>query len=92
MINTPSRRYSPTLICEDPVKHAGASRIVLSAEHRNGHLVVSVADDGVGGVEPFRGCGLNGLADRVAALGGNLSIDSRPGGGTVLTAELQCGS
>jgi signal transduction histidine kinase len=73
------------------VKHAGASRIVLSAERRDEKLVVSVVDDGSGDVEPSRGSGLNGLTDRVAALGGSLRIDSRPGG-TVLTAELPCES
>ena len=41
---------------------------------------------------PVPGSGLSGLADRVAALGGALRIDSRPGAGTTLTAELPCGS
>jgi signal transduction histidine kinase len=72
------------------VKHAQAKAIVLSAERRNGHLVVCVSDDGVGGASPGRGSGLTGLSDRVAALGGTLHIESAAGVGTTLTAELPC--
>jgi signal transduction histidine kinase len=74
------------------VKHAYASRITLSAGRENGKLVVTVADDGVGGAVPIQGSGLSGLADRVAALGGTLRIASAPGAGTTLTAELPCAS
>jgi len=74
------------------VKHAQATSISLSARRENGRLVVTVVDDGIGGAEPIAGSGLSGLADRVAALGGALRIDSRPGAGTTLTAELPCGS
>ena len=72
------------------VKHAGASRIALSADRRDGRLVVSIADDGVGGATAGHGSGLRGLSDRVAALGGTLRIESEPGAGTTLTAELPC--
>jgi len=54
--------------------------------------VVSVADDGVGGATVDRGSGLIGLSDRVAARGGSLRVDSVPGRGTRLTAELPCAS
>jgi signal transduction histidine kinase len=74
------------------VKHAGASRIDLIAQRRNGSLVVSVSDDGSGGADPEAGSGLRGLADRVAAQGGTLTLESRTGAGTLLTAELPCGS
>jgi signal transduction histidine kinase len=74
------------------VKHAQATSISLSARREDGRLVVTVIDDGIGGAEPVPGSGLSGLADRVAALGGALRIDSRPGTGTALTAELPCGS
>jgi signal transduction histidine kinase len=70
------------------VKHARARRITLSAQAHAGSLVVLVSDDGVGGARLDRGSGLRGLADRVAALGGTLRIDSDAGGGTVLTARL----
>jgi signal transduction histidine kinase len=74
------------------VKHAGASRIVLRARRQEGRLVVTVSDDGIGGATAGPGSGLRGLTDRVAALGGILRVESPPGAGTTLTAELPCGS
>jgi len=82
------------IACEgltNAVKHAKASKVVLSAGRANGKLVVSVADDGVGGAAGAGGSGLRGLADRIAAQGGTLEIRSEPGAGTTLTAELPCG-
>jgi signal transduction histidine kinase len=73
-------------------KHAGASHVVLRAERQNGTLVVSVDDDGVGGAVPSEGSGLSGITDRVAALGGRVTVVSPPGRGTVVTAELPCES
>jgi signal transduction histidine kinase len=58
----------------------------------NGNLVLRVRDDGLGGALPSEGSGLAGMSDRVAALGGTLRVDSPPGRGTVVTAELPCGS
>ncbi|HEX5996246.1 MAG TPA: sensor histidine kinase [Jiangellales bacterium] len=74
------------------VKHAAANRVALRVAHQDGRLVVSVADDGVGGAVPRIGSGLTGLSDRVAARGGSLRIDSIPGQGTTLTAEIPCAS
>ena len=51
-------------------------------------VVVTVADDGVGGAETGRGSGLGGLTDRVEAVGGRLEITSPPGAGTTLSARL----
>jgi signal transduction histidine kinase len=73
-------------------KHARAGEIgVRIARHRD-LLIVEVFDDGVGGADPARGTGLRGLADRVAAVDGHLTITSPPGGPTVIRAELPCGS
>jgi len=69
------------------VKHARATRADVTAVIDDGTLRIEVRDDGVGGADPD-GHGLLGLADRVAALGGRLRIDSPSGGGTVLAAEL----
>jgi signal transduction histidine kinase len=83
------------IACEgftNAVKHANATRIVLSAGRENGKLVVSVKDDGTGGAAPTPGSGLSGLSDRVAAYGGTLRVESNHGAGTTLTAELSCGS
>ena len=51
-------------------------------------LVVEIADDGVGGADPTRGTGHRGLADRIEALGGRLSVESLPPSGTRLRAEI----
>jgi len=51
-------------------------------------LVVEVLDDGVGGAEVGKGSGLSGLADRVGASDGTLTVESPPGEGTVVRAVL----
>jgi signal transduction histidine kinase len=53
-----------------------------------GHTTVEVRDDGSGGVDPARGSGLSGLADRVSALGGTLEINSPVGAGTTIRARI----
>ena len=53
---------------------------------------IEIADDGIGGADGARGSGLRGLADRVEALDGRLLVASPHGAGTVVTAELPCGS
>jgi signal transduction histidine kinase len=70
------------------VKHSRAEEVRLSIGRPAGRLRVEVVDDGVGGALP--GGGLRGLADRVEALGGWIEVDSPPGEGTRLTAEMPC--
>jgi signal transduction histidine kinase len=74
------------------IKHSGATAVVLSAQRSNGHLIVQVTDDGVGGAFDKLGGGLRGLHDRVAAHGGSLHVENAGERGTILTAELPCGS
>jgi signal transduction histidine kinase len=69
-------------------KHARASGASVSIGSDDGSLVVEVEDDGVGGAQPRTGSGLAGLADRVHALDGWLTIESAAGCGTRLRAEL----
>jgi signal transduction histidine kinase len=71
-------------------KHAGASRVTISVTPSNGALHIEVRDDGAGGADPQRGSGLLGLRDRVAALGGRFEVESPPGEGTVVRAEVPC--
>jgi signal transduction histidine kinase len=70
------------------VKHAAADSARVCAEHADVRALVEVADDGVGGADPNGGSGLGGLRDRVEALDGRLVIDSPPGRGTLVRAEL----
>jgi signal transduction histidine kinase len=69
-------------------KYAQATCASVAVERSNGFATVVVRDDGIGGAEPVPGSGLVGLADRVEALGGRLHIESPPGQGTQLTAEI----
>lgn len=69
-------------------KHAEATRVTIGVTRSGDQLVVEVADNGVGGADPTRGTGLRGLADRVEALGGRLSVESLPRRGTRLLAEI----
>jgi signal transduction histidine kinase len=71
-------------------KHSGATTARVSASCSGHLLVVTVQDDGLGGADDRRGSGLAGLRDRVAALEGQLRVDSPPGGGTRIVAELPC--
>ena len=72
-------------------KYAGATRATVRVERANGRVTVDVSDDGVGGADAARGSGLRGLADRLGALDGTLSLESPPGRGTRLHAEIPCG-
>ena len=74
------------------VRHGGASHVVITASHDRDHLLLEIVDDGDGGASPAAGTGLTGLADRVAAVGGSFSVDSVPGAGTKVRAELPCAS
>ena len=72
-------------------KHARATSATISARQEDGEIVVEVSDDGVGGADAVNGTGLAGLADRVAALGGRVAVQSPPGRGTRLEARIPCG-
>jgi signal transduction histidine kinase len=73
-------------------KYANATQATVRL-WRTGTLAgIEIADDGVGGADDARGTGLRGLADRVEALDGRLRVVSPPGRGTVVSAELPCGS
>jgi signal transduction histidine kinase len=81
------------VVCEalaNVAKHARASAAQVSVRRGPGHLTAQVSDDGTGGVRPERGSGLRGLADRVASAGGVLRVDSPPGAGTRLEADIPC--
>ena len=75
--------------------HAKASRVDVLLNRRNGCLVVTVEDDGVGfdpdqPDHPDR-LGLFGMRERVEMLGGKLVVESAPGKGTMISAEVPYG-
>jgi PAS domain S-box-containing protein len=70
------------------VKHANATTAAVQVTMSEETLRVEVHDDGSGGADPEAGSGLPGLADRVAALDGDLTIRTEPSGGTTLLAEI----
>ncbi len=69
-------------------KHARARQAWVEVSQRDGRLVAVVRDDGVGGADLTAGTGLVGLRQRAAAVDGNVTVDSPPGGPTVVTVEL----
>jgi signal transduction histidine kinase len=72
------------------VKHASASEATVSIERKVGTLRVAVADDGVGGARAAAESGLAGLRDRLEALDATLVVESEPGHGTTIRAEIPC--
>jgi signal transduction histidine kinase len=71
-------------------RYSRATHATVTVVRRNGHALVEVRDDGVGGADPSRGNGLRGLVDRVGALDGSLELVSAPGEGTIVYAEIPC--
>ena len=73
-------------------KHAEATGVDVQVRAQDGMVTAVIADDGIGGADRLAGSGLNGVADRVEALGGRLVVDSPPGRGTRLLAEIPAAS
>jgi signal transduction histidine kinase len=71
-------------------KYAQAEHATVRIQRDDGRLLLEISDDGVGGAQPDAGSGLRGLADRVAALDGELDITSPAGEGTRLRVRLPC--
>jgi signal transduction histidine kinase len=69
-------------------KYAGASIVNVRVTRDNGSAIVEVVDNGIGGADPRRGSGLRGLMDRIEALDGCLTVDSRAGRGTTIRATI----
>jgi signal transduction histidine kinase len=99
-VDVPAVRFDPAVettayfvACEaltNALKHANAHQAAVRVRADTRTLRIEVSDDGVGGADPARGGGLAGLADRVRALGGELTITSPPGNGTHLQASIPC--
>jgi hypothetical protein len=98
MLELPEERLPPALeatayftVAEaltNVAKYAGASHASVRVAAEGSELVVEVRDDGVGGASADGGSGLTGLADRIGAIDGTLTVVSPPGDGTLLRAVL----
>jgi signal transduction histidine kinase len=94
----PERRLPPALesacyfvtaeALTNVAKYAGATSAGVSMAVEHGRVRLIVRDDGAGGADLNAGTGLRGLRDRVEALDGHLHVDSPPGLGTTLIAEM----
>jgi signal transduction histidine kinase len=69
-------------------KYAQASVVQVDLRASDSVIELAVRDDGIGGADPTRGSGLVGLQDRVAALGGTMTISGRAGKGTSIVARI----
>jgi signal transduction histidine kinase len=102
VLETPAGRLEPAIeaaayfvVAEaltNVAKYAQASAATVSVTVAREGLVVDVRDDGIGGASPDSGSGLSGLADRVGALDGTLTVASPPGEGTRLRAVIPLGA
>ncbi len=73
------------------VKHSQARQAWIRAEHTDEMLYVVIGDDGCGGADQERGTGLSGVAQRLDAFDGTVSVVSPQGGPTVVRMEIPCG-
>jgi signal transduction histidine kinase len=69
-------------------KYAMATKATVRVRGRPDHITIEVSDDGIGGADPRSGSGLRGLADRLAALDGTITVVSPVGGGTTISARI----
>jgi signal transduction histidine kinase len=75
---------------QNSAKYASATQITIRLSNSDGALEISVADDGIG-FDPAAtsyGTGLQGMSDRLAALGGQLRVTSAPGSGTRIEGRV----
>jgi signal transduction histidine kinase len=69
-------------------KHSGCTTVLVHGARSGEALAIEVRDDGHGGADPSNGTGLTGLADRIAVVGGTLTLDSPAGGPTCVRLEF----
>lgn len=88
----PSVRTALYFACSEALtnvaKHAQATSVRVEVRCDVGRVTLEVQDDGRGGADPANGTGLQGLRDRVATLGGDLTIRTSAAGGTHLIGSL----
>jgi signal transduction histidine kinase len=101
-VDVGAERYSPAVegaayfvISEalaNVTKYAKATKATVRVKGLGDHMTLEVSDDGIGGADPRSGSGLRGLADRLAALNGTITVVSPVGGGTTISAQIPTAS
>lgn len=96
-VDVPRRRFAPQVeavayfvaaeALTNAVKHAHARRVRLELAEQDGSIRLQIRDDGTGRIDPA-GAGLQGLRDRVEAIGGQLQLQGAPERGTDVTVSL----
>ena len=82
--------FATAEVLANVVRHSQARTVQIYVQHVDNLLLLTVSDDGVGGADAARGTGLRGIARRLAAFDGTMTVSSPPGGPTVVTMELPC--
>ncbi|MGW4020087.1 sensor histidine kinase [Streptomyces sp. NPDC005009] len=82
--------FAVSEVLTNAVKHSGADRIWIDLHHAEGHLRVTVTDNGRGGAVVGAGSGLTGVERRLGTFDGVLAVSSPVGGPTMVTMEMPC--
>ncbi|MEW1679734.1 sensor domain-containing protein [Streptomyces sp. NPDC093594] len=82
--------FAVSEVLANAVKHSGADRIWVDLHHADGHLRVTVTDNGRGGAVIGGGSGLAGVERRLGTFDGVLAVSSPAGGPTLVTMEIPC--
>jgi signal transduction histidine kinase len=82
--------FAVSEVLTNAVKHSGADRIWVDLHHADGHLRVTVTDNGKGGAVIGAGSGLTGVERRLGTFDGVLAVSSPAGGPTMVTMEMPC--
>ncbi|MFF3331257.1 sensor histidine kinase [Streptomyces sp. NPDC002888] len=82
--------FAVSEVLTNAVKHSGADRIWIDLHHADGHLRMSVTDNGKGGAVVGADSGLAGIERRLGTFDGVLAVSSPAGGPTMVTMEIPC--
>jgi signal transduction histidine kinase len=77
-------------VLANAVRHSGAQHVDIRIQHAGGILRIDVCDDGVGGADPAKGTGLQGVEQRLGTFDGIMAVSSPPGGPTMIVMEVPC--
>jgi signal transduction histidine kinase len=79
-------------VLANAAKHAQAQMVEIHMRHTGDVLRIAVTDDGIGGADPAKGSGLQGVERRLGTFDGILAVNSPPGGPTIVVIEVPCAS